>query len=434
MSKTVSTKWYKLDNAAKMIPSSAHGADTRVFRICCELAEEVDGALLQEALEEVIEEFPLYNCTLKRGFFWYYLEDLGYCATVTEDDRPACAPLYFAGRKNLLYRLTYFHHRINLEMFHVLADGTGAFTFLKRILMVYLSKKHNLPAPASECENASVTEKSNDAFDQFYEKSGGLSQLRNMTSVKAYQLTGPKDENLAPHLLEGRVSAKKFLQIAKSYDTTAGVLATAIYIESVIGTMPERRKNHPIVVSVPVNLRQFFPSDTTRNFFGVINIAYDAREYDGTLEGIIRKVKEKFSDLLQADKVASTMNGYTYLEHNIGVKVVPLFLKDIGIGIAGSMSQKGVTSTMSNLGLIKMPTKYEPYIRYFSAFMTAQAQQICISTFKDEMVFGEVSPFVTHEVMMRFFRKLTSLGLSVTIATNDYDADPHGTGKKEAEA
>ena len=34
-------RWYELDNAAKIIPSTTVGADTRVFRICCELREEV---------------------------------------------------------------------------------------------------------------------------------------------------------------------------------------------------------------------------------------------------------------------------------------------------------------------------------------------------------------------------------------------------------
>ena len=37
--------WYKLDNAAKIIPSTAVGSDTRVFRLCCELKEEVNDIL-----------------------------------------------------------------------------------------------------------------------------------------------------------------------------------------------------------------------------------------------------------------------------------------------------------------------------------------------------------------------------------------------------
>ena len=136
--------WYKLDNAAKIVPSTAKGANTRVFRLTCELNEEVDGNILQAAVDETIEEFPFFNCVLHRGIFWYYLEDSDLKPIVEEEHSPACLPLYIPGHKNLLYRVNYFEKRINLEMFHVLADGTGAFMFFKSLIIRYLQKVHNL--------------------------------------------------------------------------------------------------------------------------------------------------------------------------------------------------------------------------------------------------------------------------------------------------
>ena len=47
------TKWYQLDNAAKIVPSTAGGSDSRVFRITCELVEEVDPEALQGAVTSV---------------------------------------------------------------------------------------------------------------------------------------------------------------------------------------------------------------------------------------------------------------------------------------------------------------------------------------------------------------------------------------------
>jgi len=49
--------------------------DEKVFRISCELFEEVDPEILQQALDETIERFPYYKSVLRRGIFWYYLED-----------------------------------------------------------------------------------------------------------------------------------------------------------------------------------------------------------------------------------------------------------------------------------------------------------------------------------------------------------------------
>lgn len=434
MARRQHSKWYKLDNAAKIIPSSARGADTRVFRISCELNDEVDPEILQTALDEVIEDFPLFNCILKKGMFWYYLEDSHMTCKVTPDKLPACSPLYFPGRKNLLYRVCYFHKRINLEMFHVLADGTGAFMFFRKLVTRYLILAHNLPEEIMDVDVSSQWEKQGDAFDHFYEKEAGLKQLKSMSKTKAYQIRAERDENLLPHLVEGTVSAKKFLKLAHDYETTVGILAVALYIQAVLDGMGRRFRNRPIAVSVPVNLRQFFKSDTTRNFFGVININFDPALYDGTLESIIPVVKEKFSSQLTEENIARTMNSYGALEHNVMIKMVPIWIKDIVIDAFNRAAKKGVTTTISNLGQIKMPAEAAPYIDRFSAFMAAPSQQICISSYGDRMVFGEVSPYVTHQEMLNFFRRLIALGVDVEVATNDYDDQSLFHGREKGNA
>ncbi len=415
------TKWYKLDNAAKIIPSTAKGANTRVFRISCELKEEVDGGILQMALNEVIPDFSFFNCILKRGLFWYYMEDTNIMPKVEDDNLPACSPLYIPGRKNLLYRVNFYGRRINLEMFHVLADGTGAFMFFRRLIIKYLSIKHGIKVEDHGDDVSSVEEKNNDAFRQFYQRQRGLKQLKDLSKVKAYQLSGEKDENMEPHLVEGTVSARKFVEISKKYNTTVGVLATAVYIAAVIDGMSLRQMKRHVVVSVPVNLRQFFYSATARNFYGVIKIDFDPADYDGQIETIINSVKESFDRQLSEENIRQNMNSYSALEHNIAVKVAPLIVKDFTISRFDRATKKGITSSMSNLGRIKMPDEVSDYIDRFSAFMTAQSQQICVCSFGDKMVFGEVSPYKTHKVMLNFFRRLTSMGVSVELATNDYD-------------
>jgi len=53
--------WRKLDNAAKIFPSAATGHDTNVFRLYCELNENVEPNCLQYALDKTMEEFPIYR-------------------------------------------------------------------------------------------------------------------------------------------------------------------------------------------------------------------------------------------------------------------------------------------------------------------------------------------------------------------------------------
>ena len=418
-----SSNWYKLDNAAKIIPSTVRGANTRVFRISCELFEDVDPVILQRALDESIVEYPFFNCVLRRGLFWYYLEDSNLSCTVEEEHLPPCAALYLPGKKSLLYRVFYYKRRISIEMFHVLADGTGAFMFFRRMVTRYLELSHDFHVDGDffAAEISSLQEKNNDAFKHFYQNQKGLKQLNNLASTKAYQLHGEIDSNNESHIVEACVSAKAFKKLAEKHGSTVGVLSTAIYIAAIIDTMSTAQKRKPIVVSVPVNLRQYFQSYTARNFFGVISIKYDPMDFDNTLESIISVVNDAFKKQLEPSRVNETMNSYAALEHNIAIKVVPLFIKDYVVGYFDAEAKKGVTTSISNMGVIKMPAEVTPFIERFSAFMTASKEQITICSFRDKMVFGECSAFTTHPTMLNLCRRLTSEGIGVEISTNDYD-------------
>lgn len=424
-------RWYKLDNAATIVPSTAHGSNTRVFRIACELREDVNPDLLQRALDRTLIEYPHLCVVLRKGFFWYYLDSTDQKPEVTKDGLPACAPLWFPGRRSLLFRVTYYHKRINLEMFHVLADGTGGFMFFRELIMNYLGNVHDIPVPDSVKPSSSATEKKDDAFRQYYTRGKSASQLKSMTSTRAYQIHQYKDDNMQNHLIEGTVSAKAFIELAHRYHTTAGVLSTSLYILAVIQSMSMgEREKFPIIVSVPVNLRQYFPSETTRNFFGVINITYNAGDYNGELSSILNPVAASFAAQLTKENIRNTMNGYSALEHNLAARLVPLFLKDLGIEFFSFLAQRGTTATVSNLGVIRMPEEFTPYIEKFSSFMATPNMQVCISSFQDNMVFGFVSAYQEHAVCLNFFRALTDLGLEVNLATNDYDT-PLPTDRKE---
>ena len=352
---------------------------------------------------------------LHRGLFWYYLEDSNLRAVVEKENSPACLPLYIPGHKNLLYRVNYFGKRINLEMFHVLADGTGAFMFFKSLITRYIQLRHDLDLDINPSDDFSLEEKNGDAFRDYYSRQKGLKQLREMSSVRAYQLSGEIDDNLLPHLLEGTISASKFLDVAHKYNTTVGVMCVAVYIKAVLQGMSLFQRKRHIVVSVPVNLRQFFKSGTARNFFGIINIDYAPAEGTGELEDIISFVDKSFKEKLSSENIEKTMNSYAALEHNVGIKIIPLPIKDMGIGFFDRNAKKGVTSSMSNLGQIKMPDEIADYIDRFSAFMTAASQQITVCSYKDKLVFGEVSPFKTHRSCSISLDALQTWGLRLSL-------------------
>ncbi len=135
-------KWVRLDNASNIFLAAMTNSDTKVFRMSAELTDAVDPLLLQRALDEVYENYVLYHSVLRRGFFWYYLEESDLKPKVTADTLPPCAQIYHFDRKELLFRVFYNQNRVHLELFHALSDGTGALWFFEDLLKAYIMLRH----------------------------------------------------------------------------------------------------------------------------------------------------------------------------------------------------------------------------------------------------------------------------------------------------
>ena len=162
-------EWRRLDNAAKIFPSATSKADTKVFRFSAELNEPVDRYLLQDALERTLEDFPGFCCVLKRGLFWYYLEESATDFLVHEEDAPPCGILYHDSRSPL-FDVSYYRCRINVELYHVLTDGAGALQFLKALTFYYLRAAHReeLKHCAPLDFDASAAQRADDSFAKYY--------------------------------------------------------------------------------------------------------------------------------------------------------------------------------------------------------------------------------------------------------------------------
>ncbi|MFT4166698.1 MAG: hypothetical protein QM650_15775 [Microlunatus sp.] len=91
--------WVRLDNASNIFLAARSAADSKVFRLSAELDQEVDPGLLQEALDTTYDRYRLYHAVLRRGVFWYYLQDSDLHPVVTAEDLPSCAPIYRQDRR-----------------------------------------------------------------------------------------------------------------------------------------------------------------------------------------------------------------------------------------------------------------------------------------------------------------------------------------------
>ena len=383
-------RWYKLDNAGKIFPPTSTRNDPKVFRFACELYENIDKAILQESLHRTLEDYPLFLSRLEKGLFWYYLETSNEKPMVTKEQNILCDRL----DEDLLFRVSYYNKRINLEVYHALTDATGALSFLKTLITNYLIIKYNIQKNFL-VDDSSIYEKEDDSFEKYYKKS---TKLKLPKDDKAYNLKGIKHPEDRLQIIEGVVSTKDVLSLAKSYKTTVTVYLTSILISSIGATMSRKEKRKPVVITIPVNLRKYFKSNTARNFFNTITVSYKFNEDNENLD--------------------HQMNALAVLENVFIIRLVPVFIKDIVLKYFHMKSRGEQTIALSNVGIVEMPKELQKYIKLFDVFASTDCTQICMCSYLDNMVLSFTSHFVDTEIQKNFFTELSKQNIEVVINTN----------------
>ena len=398
------SKWRKLDNAALAFPLVSGKNDTRVFRFYCQLKEKVDGEILQSALDQTMEKYPLFQAVLRKGLFWFYLEHRDIRAVVKQETEPPCSRLYIPDKKSLLFQVTYDKDRINFEVFHALTDGTGAMHFLQELVQNYLILAHpqdDLPR-IENAEEVTHGDKEEDSFSQYYSSDMPKNKEKKETAVK---LKGEKLVHSDMNITEVVFSVKDIHQKARSYGASITVLLTAMMLCSIREEIPKNQQKRPVTLMIPVNLRNYFPSQSMTNFFGWIEVGYTFSETT-TFEEVVADVKRQFEQELVKDKIAMHMNGYVRIEKNPFVRAVPLEIKKYFLMIGANLGSRSITAVYSNIGIIRLPEEYKEYIQHFGIFASPNSLQICSCSYGDEMVLGFTSKIPDDSIQRNFQRML----------------------------
>ena len=160
----------KIDNVGIMYASITTYKNPNTYRISVKLKEKISEAELKEAVIKTLEIIPAFNVKLKRGLFWYYLEKNNLEPVVEQDNTYPCVRIDTYKNNNFLFKITYFEKRINIDVSHILSDGTGAINFLETLIKNYLTIKKEINGQKETfAEMLSKNEMSSDSFKRYCE-------------------------------------------------------------------------------------------------------------------------------------------------------------------------------------------------------------------------------------------------------------------------
>ncbi|PKM51140.1 MAG: hypothetical protein CVV02_08300 [Firmicutes bacterium HGW-Firmicutes-7] len=420
--------WYKLDNAGKLYPSIVSNRMSTVFRMSIELRENVDAKILQVAINQIIERFPYFKVNLHRGLFWYYFEYSDKQPKVEKETYYPSMFLKYKKKKTFPFRILYYKNHINVEFSHSIADGSGVIIFVKTLLLQYFKIKKGIKCESLEGAIDINTEvdvmEFEDSFNKYYKKEIPTAKR----SHKAVHFDFPLIEKGKYILLTGIVPIDSMKKQAKLMGCTITQLVTAYYFDAIqayingLSNKEKKKMLGRIVINMPVDLRQMFPSKSLKNFFISITPEIDLRLGSYSIEEIIEYLKNYMGMNINKKIISKYISRNVKNEKKILLRILPLWFKNLIMPtIYNRFGERGYTSSISNLGIIKLPKEIEEYVHKFEIFPPPSIEnkiKLAIVTYKDKMMLCFGSTVYNTEIEKIFFRKIRKLGIPVKIETN----------------
>ena len=369
--------WLTLDNAAKIFPAARRRHWSNMFRVSATLDEEIDREVLKVALDVTLRRFPSIAVRIKRGVFWYYLEEIPESPEIENEKPYPLSGMQFADLSRCAFRVLVYGKRVAVELFHSLTDGNGGLVFLKTLVSEYLYQKYGAKVPVGDGILDRLEEPSPaELEDSFLKYAGEHPASRKDTN--AYRISGKREPDGFRTNTTFIVNADYVVDEAKRRGVTVTVYMTAALIEAARRVQEQRVSNparyKPIKVCVPVNLRKIFPSETMRNFVMYASPGIDVRLGKYGFDEICDIVKSQMKLQITEKNMAAMIKTNVNSEKNPFLRAVPLFLKNIVMKLVfNAVGEKKTCFSFSNLGVVSTPPEFSQHVERLDFVLGSQA-------------------------------------------------------------
>lgn len=422
---TEALRWVRLDNAAKIYPAARRRNWSNVFRQSVTLVDDVDIAVLKSALDITVRRFPSIAARLRKGVFWFYLQQVESAPEIREE---YSYPLTYMSKNEMrkcAFRVIVFNNRIAVEFFHSLTDGAGALVFLKSLVAEYLEQKYNIEIPYEDgVVNRREEPKEEELEDCFPKNAGKVTASRKDTN--AWHMYGDLQKDGFLSVTCFRIPVKEALDMAHEYKVTLTMFMSAVMMKALLNLQnekqPDVKRQKRIKLLVPINLRNLFPSNTLRNFAMYCTPELDPRLGEYTLDEICKIIQHKMGLEFTAKHMSRVIATNVNNEKSPFIRLIPLPIKNAVMkAVFDSVGEKKSCLSLSNIGRIKVPDAMEKYIERFDFILGVQAAapyNCGMLSFGDTIYINFIRNIKDAELERHFFAVLQELGLSATVESN----------------
>lgn len=145
----------------------------------------------------------------------------------------------------------------------------------------------------------------------------------------AYSNVSQQEPFYTLNVTMGLMSVTEVKGQAKRYGASLTEYLTAVLLLSLLEKQAEEkhRRQKPVALAIPINLRSWFPSETLRNFILTVRPCIDPSLGEYSLEEIIRYVHSYMNLHLSRQEMRAVLTGNVRFTQNPLLQMIPLFLK-----------------------------------------------------------------------------------------------------------
>lgn len=416
--------WYRLDNAAMMYSAIQKENYSALYRFSAVMTKPVNPTILQRAIDKTMPRFPGFQVRIRRGFFWYYFEPNSRPGPyLREDMKNPCQPLRFGEDNGWLVRFFYYGNRISLEVFHALADGAGALTFLRTLLAVYLREQgYEIPNTHGVLDilEPPREEEQEDAYFRYARSR----TRRGMGAPRAYPCTGTPEPFYTLNVTIGLIPLDKLKETARSYGASVTEYLAAVLIESILAKQRRegRRRELPAALAVPINLRPHFPSETLRNFILTVRPFIDPELGEYTFAEMVAQVRHHMRLHINRQEMQAVITRNVNFQKNLLLQLVPAPIKNMAMALSYRMvGSRPYSTTFTNPGAFLLPPEMAPHIQRMEVVLGQSflPRVNCASiSCGNTMSITFAGTVRETEIERDFFRHLVREGIPVKVISN----------------
>jgi len=409
----------KLDDQAKIFSLSFNKKDTSIFRLSILLKEDIESKILQKALELTLKKYRAFKVKMKKGLFWYYLEANSKNPIISKENDYTFKKINTKHNNDYLFKVSYFEQKISIDFFHTLTDANGGEKFFKDLVYNYLALKYPEELNLTIINEKQIIHDSENSYLKNYKKT----YQKNDKCTRGFSIKGKKLKAGKVGINQFNIKLDEIKKYAKSKDCSLSILLVAMIGYSIYETKYKfDKKNKPINICVPINLNNYFPSNTISNFVSHMIISLKLKHTKiYTFESILNIVKKEFEKKLKLEKIVATMCNNGKIINNPFIKIIPLYLKKAIVRLGALKFKKHFTITLSNMGKTDIDTKYSQYINNYSFILApdwAEKIRCGACSYNDNLVITFGTNLEENCIEKKFRDLLNEIAINFDIVSN----------------